>query len=103
MLKENIDCNAYDFNQIDGQSLLMVILIIFNFFLTKPYNIIEFLQSLPSRLLFSAGVRCCLSISVSVSVPLSLSLSLSLSLFLSGVLCLVPVPVRVSVCVSLFL
>jgi hypothetical protein len=42
MLKENIDCNAYDFNQIDGQSLLMVILIIFNFFLTKPYNIIEF-------------------------------------------------------------
>jgi len=42
------------------------------------------LQSLPTRLLSSVGVRCCLSISVSVPV------SLSLSLFLSCVVCLVP-------------
>jgi len=42
------------------------------------------LQSLPTRLLSSVGVRCCLSISI------SLSLSLSLSLFMSGTLFLVP-------------
>ena len=46
------------------------------------------LQSLPTRLLSSVGVRCCLSISISVPVPLSLSLSLCFCL-VSCVLCLV--------------
>jgi len=53
-------------------------------FLSGPCS----LQSLPTRLLSSVGVRCCLSISISVSVSLSLSLSLSLCL-VSCVLCLV--------------
>jgi len=53
-------------------------------FLSGPCS----LQSLPTRLLSSVGVRSCLSISVSVPVPLSLSLSFSLCL-VSCVLCLV--------------
>jgi len=61
-------------------------------FLSGPCS----LQSLPTRLLSSVGVRCCLSISVPVPVPVSLSLSFCL---VPCVLCLVSVSL-LCVCVS---
>ena len=54
------------------------------------------LQSLPTRLLSSVGMRCCLSISVPVPVPVPVFVSVCLSL---SVLCLVSCVLCLAFCV----